>query len=271
MCGAIHGAAGPELAAVSATLGGCPTGSAKVTPAFDLPARWVAHAVGPIWEDGQSNEPELLAACYAECLRLAQEYGARSISFPAISTGIYGFPLEQATDIVFQVLTSHSSLDIQVNLLCFSPRDLEVYTERHRTAVHSTESQGTSGHYTQWMAAQSPTPSAATADSWTTLPMSSKRTEFSVNKLYSDSEMKAMYRGLIPQEMEDKWFIYWSDDTLFFHRSWSGHCIYQARFEGSMLTTIVACRDHDIFTGGEDESDRRAVLQLIQYGLLTNP
>ena len=99
VCGAIHRAAGPELAKACAALGGCPTGSAKITPGFRLAARHVIHAVGPVWHGGGEGEDDLLASCYRESLRLAGENGLKSIAFPAISTGIYGFPLGRATRI----------------------------------------------------------------------------------------------------------------------------------------------------------------------------
>ena len=99
VCGAIHRAAGPELAKACAQLEGCPTGDARITPGFHLPARFVIHAVGPVWHGGGSDEPELLAAAYRSAMDLALRHGLRSIAFPAISTGIYGYPLEPATAI----------------------------------------------------------------------------------------------------------------------------------------------------------------------------
>jgi O-acetyl-ADP-ribose deacetylase len=97
--GAIHRAAGPELLAECRTLGGCPTGSARLTQGYRLPARYVIHAVGPVYRDGQSGEPELLAGCYRTALRLAAEHRIRSIAFPAISCGVYGYPPAEAADI----------------------------------------------------------------------------------------------------------------------------------------------------------------------------
>jgi O-acetyl-ADP-ribose deacetylase (regulator of RNase III) len=97
--GAIHRAAGPQLRAYCATLGGCPTGEARVTPGFKLPARWVIHAVGPVWHGGDRGEPELLAACYRHAFRLAAEKGVKTIAFPAISCGAYGYPWDQAAAI----------------------------------------------------------------------------------------------------------------------------------------------------------------------------
>ncbi len=97
VCGAIHRAAGPGLADECRTLGGCPTGEARITGGHNLKARHVVHAVGPVWHGGDSGEQALLAGCYSNALRLAGEYGLRSIAFPAISTGIYGYPLADAT------------------------------------------------------------------------------------------------------------------------------------------------------------------------------
>lgn len=97
VCGAIHRKAGPRLAEACAAIGHCPTGSAVITPGFELPARFVIHAVGPVWRGGTAGEPDLLAGAYRRCLELCDEQGLESVAFPAISTGIYGYPLEAAT------------------------------------------------------------------------------------------------------------------------------------------------------------------------------
>lgn len=127
VCGAIHRAAGPELAAACATLGGCPTGEARLTPGFRLPARWVIHAVGPVWRGGQAGEAGLLASAYRSSLRLAEAQGLRSVAFPAISTGIYGYPVREATEVavrtVREALEEGSSV-ADVTFACFSPEAL---------------------------------------------------------------------------------------------------------------------------------------------------
>lgn len=97
--GAIHRAAGPELLAECRGLGGCPTGEAKITKGYNLPAAWVIHTVGPVWRGGNQGEPELLTRCYRSCFSLARAYGLRTIAFPAISTGVYGYPKEDAARI----------------------------------------------------------------------------------------------------------------------------------------------------------------------------
>lgn len=130
VCGAIHAAAGPGLARECEAIGGCPTGEARLTGGHDLLARWVVHAVGPVWRGGNEGEDASLAACYRCALDLAAKAGARSIAFPAISTGIYGFPLERATRIAIREaragLARHPGIE-KVVLCCFSDRDREAY------------------------------------------------------------------------------------------------------------------------------------------------
>jgi len=128
--GAIHRAAGPELLEECRTLGGAHPGEAKPTQGHRLPARWVIHTVGPVWHGGSRGEDETLASCYRESLRVAASLGARSVAFPAISTGAYGFPLERATRIALAEvragLRRHPALE-RVLFCCFSAGDLEVY------------------------------------------------------------------------------------------------------------------------------------------------
>ncbi len=128
--GAIHRGAGPELLEECRTLGGARTGEAKVTRGWRLPARWVIHAVGPRWSGGDRGEDALLASCYRRSLELAAEKGARSVAFPAISTGVYRFPLERATRIAMEGvragLEAHPAIE-KVLFCCYSPGDLAVY------------------------------------------------------------------------------------------------------------------------------------------------
>lgn len=127
--GAIHRAAGPELMEACRKLEGCATGDAKATPGFRLPAKWVFHTVGPVWNGGNRNEDGLLASCYRRCLELAREHGVRSIAFPAISTGIYHFPLERAAAIAIQTVRAHidASRVEQVQFVCFNDETFRIY------------------------------------------------------------------------------------------------------------------------------------------------
>lgn len=128
--GAIHRAAGPRLLAECRTLGGCPAGEARITGAYDLPHRHVIHTVGPIWYGGGLNEAGLLASCYRNSLTLAAAHGARSIAFPGISTGAYGYPLPAATDIAVRTVReflSKADAELGVMFCCFSAEALGLY------------------------------------------------------------------------------------------------------------------------------------------------
>ena len=124
--GAIHRAAGPELLAACRLLGGCPTGEARITPGFNLPAQWVIHTVGPVWRGGDSGEPELLRSCYDNSLAQAREKGAKTVAFPGISTGVYGYPKPQAARIALDVMQAAQGFN-QIIACCFSEQDAGLY------------------------------------------------------------------------------------------------------------------------------------------------
>lgn len=129
--GAIHRAAGPELLEACRKLNGCNSGDAKATPGFRLPAKWVFHAVGPVWNGGQRNEEEILAACYRRCLDLSAAHKVRSIAFPAISTGVYGFPSDRAARIAVDTVKAHvdvSAVEV-VNFVCFDNKTYALYMD----------------------------------------------------------------------------------------------------------------------------------------------
>ncbi|AZO70748.1 MAG: O-acetyl-ADP-ribose deacetylase [Mesorhizobium sp.] len=128
--GAIHRAAGPELVAECRTLNGCNTGDAKLTKGYHLPARYVIHTVGPVWQGGGKKEAELLASCYRRSLEIASDHGCRTIAFPAISTGIYRYPKDEATDIAVATVSDflqQSALPQTVTFCCFDEQTAELY------------------------------------------------------------------------------------------------------------------------------------------------
>jgi len=136
--GAIHRVAGPELLAACREIGGCPTGQARITPGFRLPARYVIHAVGPVWQGGDHGEDDLLASCYRTSMELAHAHGVRSIAFPSISTGIYGFPVDRAARIAVREL--HQAVERfpeikTVRMVAFGDATWEAYERAMEEAI----------------------------------------------------------------------------------------------------------------------------------------
>ncbi len=130
--GAIHRAAGPGLLEACRALQGCPVGEARITPGFGLPAHWVIHTVGPVWQGGRRGEAGLLAACYRHCMALAADHGLRRMAFPCISTGVYAYPREAAAEIAVQTVRDQLQLPTtleEVIFCCFSQPDLAIYRQ----------------------------------------------------------------------------------------------------------------------------------------------
>jgi O-acetyl-ADP-ribose deacetylase (regulator of RNase III) len=125
--GAIHRAAGPALRQYCQGLGGCPTGEARITPGFGLPAKWIIHTVGPVWQGGSCGEAALLARCYGDSFQLALRYDIRSIAFPAISTGVYGYPVDQAAAIAVSIMRRHEADFARIIACCYAQADAAVY------------------------------------------------------------------------------------------------------------------------------------------------
>jgi len=127
--GAIHRAAGLELKEYCRSLGGCPTGEAQITPGFKLAAKWIIHTVGPVWHGGKHNEATLLANCYRNSLELALKNGAKTIAFPSISTGVYGYPKDEAAKIAVSVMREYESKFGEIVACCFSEGDRKLYEQ----------------------------------------------------------------------------------------------------------------------------------------------
>ena len=126
--GAIHRAAGPELREYNRSLGGCKTGQAKITPGFRLKARWIIHTVGPVWHGGGQGEPALLSECYRNSFKLARVNDVRTIAFPAISTGVYGYPRESAAEIAVSIMREYDPEMDEIIACCFSTDDAALYS-----------------------------------------------------------------------------------------------------------------------------------------------
>lgn len=127
--GAIHRAAGSRLEEACRRLGGCRTGEARITPGFRLPAGWVIHTVGPVWSGGNANEPDLLASCYRNSLELALQQGISTLAFPAISTGVYGYPKRDAAQIALKTTREYEDRFREIILCCFREEDAAIYRE----------------------------------------------------------------------------------------------------------------------------------------------
>ena len=127
--GAIHRAAGPELREYNRSLGGCPTGQARLSPGFRLPAKWIIHTVGPVWHGGLRDESMMLESCYRSCFELALEAKVRSIAFPSISTGVYGYPKRAAAKIALSMMRQYNDLFERIIACCFSEGDKKICLE----------------------------------------------------------------------------------------------------------------------------------------------
>jgi O-acetyl-ADP-ribose deacetylase len=137
--GAIHRAAGPELLEACKKLGGCPTGEARITPGFRLKAKWVIHAVGPVWHGGTQGEPRLLESCYRSAFSLAKEAKVRSIAFPCISTGVYHYPKEDAARIALKVMRANDKDFRSIVACCFDAENAEIYRRLLGTALDRSQ------------------------------------------------------------------------------------------------------------------------------------
>jgi len=127
--GAIHKAAGPELLKFNRHINGCDTGQAKISPGFNLPANWIIHTVGPVWRDGEQGEAELLANCYRNTFKLAAQKGLKTIAFPSISTGAYGYPKEKAAKVAISIMQDFNDKMDEIIVCCFSTEDLSIYKD----------------------------------------------------------------------------------------------------------------------------------------------
>ena len=225
VCGAIFKAAGhSKLQATCNAIGHCDTGSAVITPGFDLKAKYIIHAVGPVWDGGSRKEPQMLYGAYRRSLELAVENACHSIGFPLISAGIFGYPKDQAWRKAIQACSDFFDKNPNADLsVVFAVLDHQILDLGIETLEEIAP---------QYM--------IAAKNSWKTSAMPESHETFILKRPFSDKQMQTLRMGHIPQEMEDKWFWYMEGDCLFAHRSWTGFCVYIIEFspDGNHRVTV---------------------------------
>ena len=248
VCGAIFKAAGHEqLQAACNKIGHCNTGSAVITPGFKLKAKYIIHAVGPVWSGGKNNEPKLLYGAYRRSLELAVENGCKSIGFPLISAGIFGYPVDQAWQKALQACADFINKGNEIDIV------FAVLTDDILNAG------------TKALKAVAPQYATAVKGDWKTSEMPAKHDTFILDRSFTPEQMKALRKGNIPQEMEDKWFWYMEGDTLFAHRSWTGFCIYRIAFSPDNHHRVTVNRDPEQYGCTSVDEDRVSLNELLNW------
>ena len=250
VCGAIFRSAGhDQLQKACNKIGHCPTGSAVITPGFHLKSKYIIHAVGPRWRDGKHKEPELLYSAYYKSLELALKNNCRSIGFPLISAGIFGYPLKgawhQAITACVDFLDQHRKASMEIVFAILSDDIIKVGQ--------------------QMLLEYGSAYKIAERYDWKSTEMPSKHDTFVLHRPLNPQQMKALRRGNIPKQMEDKWFWFMEGDTLFAHRSWTGYCIYRIDFgpDGNHIVTVN--RDPEQYTCVSIEEDAEKLHKLLDW------
>ena len=249
VCGAIFAAAGREkLEQACSEIGHCSTGSAVITPAFDLKARYIIHAVGPVWKGGSHKEPKLLYGAYYRSLELAAENNCRSIGFPLISAGIFGYPVPEAWRKAFDAcndfLNKHKDISLDIIFAVLDDKILE--TGRGVLKSHAAL------RY-----------KPADRNDWKTEKMPDQHETFILPRAFTEKQMAVLRRGNIPQEMEDKWFWFMEGDTLFAHRSWTGNCIYRIDFRPDSRHLVTVNRDPEQYSCKDIDTEIKQLNRLL--------
>ncbi len=249
VCGAIFRAAGHErLQEACDKIGHCDTGSAVITPGFDLKAKYIIHAVGPIWKDGMHKEPEQLYGAYTKSLELAAANACRSIGFPLISAGIFGYPVQgawrQALKACGDFLDRHKDASFEIVFAVLS-------NEICKAGRKALRESGASRY------------KIAERTDWKRLDMPKQHDTFLFRRPFTPQQMEALRHGNIPQAMEDKWFWYMEGDTLFAHRSWTGYCIYRIDFKPDGSHVVTVNRDPEQYVGTSTAEDAQTLNKLL--------
>lgn len=251
VCGAIFQAAGYEqLQEACKRIGRCDTGSAVITPGFRLKARSIIHAVGPRWTDGKHGEPELLYGAYDKALALAAANHCRSVGFPLISAGIFGYPVQDAWAQAFRAcgdfLDRHRDGSMEIVFAVLSDEILEA---GRRALLRSGASR-----YKR-----------AERRDWKRLDMPERHNSFLFRRPFTAEQMGALRHGSVPQGMEDKWFWFMEGDTLFAHRSWTGYCIYRIDFRPDHRHLVTVNRDPEQYACTSIAEDAQNLNKLLNW------
>ena len=251
VCGAIFKAAGYEqLQEVCKKIGHCDTGSAVITPGFNLKSRYIIHAVGPRWKDGKHKEPVQLYGAYYKSLELAVANNCRSIGFPLVSAGIFGYPVRaawyQAFDACKDFLDQHKDVSLDIVFAILSD---EIIADGHKVLKGSEASRY----------------KIADRNDWKRLDMPEQHDTFVFQRPFTEQQMAALRRGNIPRGMEDKWFWFMEGDTLFAHRSWTGHCIYQIDFKADNNHVVTVNRDPEQYSCTSTAEDAQKLNELFNW------
>jgi O-acetyl-ADP-ribose deacetylase (regulator of RNase III) len=234
------------------THGPVPHDQPAYTSGGNLPARFIIHAVGPIW--GSGDETNKLAAAIRGSLQRAEELQLTSIAFPAISTGIFGFPKDRAARIFFQTLEEYfiqnptSKLSL-TRITLFDQPTIQAFSKEFNRHFHRVS-----------------------ASDWKILPLSKTRTPLNMQRTFAADEYRHLQAGFRPREMEDKWFIFFEENWLNFHRSWTGYCIFRLYIqpvgETYQIIEAWATRDPGQYTNTNPDFDIQTIIQLIDLFLL---
>lgn len=248
VCGAIFKAAGhKELYAACNNIGHCDTGSAVITPGFNLKAKYIIHAVGPRYRDGTHGERELLYSAYQASLKLAVDNGCKSIGFPLISAGIYGYPKDDAWRVALQscgdFISSNSNVSIKI-VFAVLDDDLLKLGNKIFTYVF-------------------PGVKVAEKSDWKTEEMPEEHAVFLLKRSFTEEQMNNLRHGNIPAAMEDKWFWYMDGDTLYAHRSWTGFCVYIIEFSNNGTHKVTVNRNPEQYKCTSLEEDAEALNKLL--------
>ncbi|MBR0134918.1 MAG: macro domain-containing protein [Clostridia bacterium] len=250
VCGAIFSAAGySKLREACLRIGHCDTGSAVITPGFDLKAKYIIHAVGPVYKDGRHGEPELLYSAYYRSLELALENGCGSIGFPLLSAGVFGYPLRgawsQALSACRDFLDKHSDASLQIVFAVLQDSILKLGREMLRSDTSRYK--------------------IAERGDWKALEMPEAHGSFILHRELSPRQTAALRKGNISQGMEDKWFFFMEGDTLFAHRSWTGFCIYRIDFRPDGDHFVTVNRDPEQYSCDSIDEDVKTLNSLLDW------